>query len=290
MLYICATPIGNLGDVTLRVLEVLKKVDLVACEDTRRTRILLDRYAISARLLSFHDHNEELRAQTLLPLLREGKEIALVTDAGMPGLSDPGFTLVRTCVDEGVSVTVLPGPSAIATAVVISGLPTAHFAFIGFLARSQANLVQQVASCDGTGSAVVAFESPRRLRKSLETLGARWPKRRLAVCRELTKVHEEVLRGTADEVLSRLDDQVRGEIVIVLEPNGGGRAASPMVGPEHNKDLDQRTRGVLAELLAMGVGTKRAAGMVSELTGLPARATYRLALEAKTGREIAETH
>jgi len=140
MLYLCATPIGNLKDVTLRVLEVLKSADLVACEDTRHTRVLLDRHGIDARLISFHDHNEEQRLALLMPLLREGKEVAVVSDAGMPGLSDPGFSLVRACAAEGLPVTVLPGPSAVSTALVLSGLPGDRFAFVGFLARTKAKL------------------------------------------------------------------------------------------------------------------------------------------------------
>ncbi len=137
MLYLCATPIGNLKDVTLRVLEVLKTVELIACEDTRHTRVLLERYSIESRLVSFHDHNEEHRLATLLPILREGKDIAVVSDAGMPGLSDPGFTLVRACAAEGLPVTVLPGPSAVSTALVLAGLPADRFAFVGFLGPHQ---------------------------------------------------------------------------------------------------------------------------------------------------------
>ncbi len=136
----------------------------------------------------------------LLPLLREGKDVAVVSDAGMPGVSDPGFTLVRACAAEDLPVTVLPGPSAVPTALVASGLPADRFAFVGFLARGSNKLVEQIAAFDGTGAAVVAFEAPRRLAASLAAIGKRWPERRLAVCRELTKMHEQVLRGTAAEV------------------------------------------------------------------------------------------
>ena len=168
MLYICPTPIGNLEDVTLRVLTVLRSAELIACEDTRHTRILLDRHGITARLVSFHEHNEEQRLGVLLPLLREGKDVAVVSDAGMPGLSDPGFTLVRACAAEGLPVTVLPGPSAVPTALVASGLPADRFAFVGFLPRGAKKLVEQIAAFDGTGAAVVAFEAPRRLTATLE--------------------------------------------------------------------------------------------------------------------------
>lgn len=290
MLYICATPIGNLQDITLRVLDALRQVDLVACEDTRHTRILLDRHGISARLMSFHDHNEEQRLAALLPLLREGKDVALVSDAGMPGLSDPGFSLVRACAAEGIPVTVLPGPSSISTALVISGLPTDRFAFVGFLPRAKTKLVEQLAVFVGTGTTLVAFEAPRRIRASLEVIGARWPERRLAVCRELTKLHEEVIRGTAAEILERLADPVRGEIVLVIEPGGSARGGA-MTGsadalPATLGDVEQKAREALVELQRLGVGTKRAAGMVAGLTGLAARRAYELALEVKAKGEV----
>jgi 16S rRNA (cytidine1402-2'-O)-methyltransferase len=282
VLYLCPTPIGNLGDVTLRVLEVLRTADLVACEDTRHTRVLLDRHGVAARLISFHEHNEEARLAALLPLLREGKSVAVVSDAGMPGLSDPGFTLVRACAAEGLPVTVLPGPSAVSTALVLSGLPTDRFAFVGFLARGRAKLIEQLAGFDGTGATVVAFESPCRIRASLAAIGGRWPERRLAVCRELTKIHEEAVRGTAAEISERLADPVRGEIVLVLEPAGGVESGAPTHdGGGAGRAFGDReaVRQALTELLSAGLGTKKAAGMVAGLTGMPKKVAYELALE-----------
>jgi 16S rRNA (cytidine1402-2'-O)-methyltransferase len=299
MLYICPTPIGNLEDVTLRVLTVLKSVDLIACEDTRHTHIFLSRHTIGTRLVSFHEHNEEQRVSQLLALLREGKDIAVVSDAGMPGVSDPGFTLVRACAAAGLPVTVLPGPSAVPTALVASGLPADRFAFVGFLARGTNKLVEQIAAFDGTGAAIVAFESPRRLAASLVAIGKRWPERRLAVCRELTKIHEQVLRGTAAEVTGALPDPVRGEIVLVLEPAGraagssGGksakRSADASAGASAGGEAelvsfgasDAAVRAALGDLLAAGVGTKKAAGVVAGLTGLPKRQVYDLALRVQ---------
>jgi 16S rRNA (cytidine1402-2'-O)-methyltransferase len=282
MLYICPTPIGNLQDVTLRVLETLRSCELVACEDTRHTRILLDRHGVEARLLSFHDHNEEQRLGMILPLLREGKDVAVVSDAGMPGLSDPGFTLVRACAAEGLPVTVLPGPSAVSTALVLSGLPADRFAFVGFLARGGGKIVEQLGAFEGTGAALVAFESPRRLRASLAAIAQRWPSRRLVVCRELTKIHEEAIRGTADEVAALLDERVRGEIVLVLEPSPpGGRGEHSTLAQSPGGDVEGRAREALERLEGLGVGTKAASGIVSDLTGLPARRTYELALEIK---------
>jgi 16S rRNA (cytidine1402-2'-O)-methyltransferase len=306
MLYICPTPIGNLEDVTLRVLTVLNSVELIACEDTRHTRIFLDRHTISTRLVSFHEHNEEQRLGTLLPLLREGKDVAVVSDAGMPGISDPGFTLVRACAAEGLPVTVLPGPSSVPTALVASGLPFDRFAFVGFLARSANKMAEQIAAFDGTGAAVVAFEAPRRLGATLAAIGARWPERRLAVCRELTKMHEQVLRGTAAEVQAALPDPVRGEIVLVLEPygqtastrrsarrqvaaraGGGGEAGPGGTGPEMAASMAGAAsiEAALRELLDAGVGTKKAAGIVAGLTGLPRRQVYDLALGIREGEE-----
>jgi 16S rRNA (cytidine1402-2'-O)-methyltransferase len=287
MLYICPTPIGNLEDVTLRVLTVLKSVELIACEDTRHTRVFLDRHGIGTRLVSFHEHNEEKRLGALLPLLREGKDVAVVSDAGMPGLSDPGFTLVRACAAEQLPVTVLPGPSAVPTALVASGLPADRFAFVGFLARGANKLVEQIAVFDGTGAAVVAFEAPRRLAATLAAIGARWPERRLAVCRELTKLHEQVLRGTAAEVLDALPDPVRGEIVLVLEPAGrpapvARRQAGAAGGVQTATPAEQRAREALGEMQRLGVGTKKAAGIVAALTGIPGRRAYELALDVKS--------
>jgi len=296
MLFVCPTPIGNLRDITLRCLDVLGSVELIACEDTRHTRVLLAHYGITSRLMSFHEHNEEQRLQVLLPLLREGKDVAVVSDAGMPGLSDPGFGLVRACAAEGLPVTVLPGPSAVSTALVLSGLPSDRFAFVGFLARSRNKLLDQVAAFDGTGAALVAFESPRRIAASLAVIAERWPERQVVVCRELTKIHEEAIRGTAAEVQSRLLEPVKGEIVLVLEAargtaggTAGGRrpetdepGGAPYGAPPGG-DIEQRAREALTELRAAGVGTKQAARLVARLAGIPARIAYRLALEVKSG-------
>ncbi len=293
MLFICPTPIGNLSDITLRTLEVLRLADLIACEDTRHTRVLLQRHGITSRLVSFHDHNEEQRLQMLLPLLRDGKDVAMVTDAGMPGVSDPGFSLVRACAAEDIPVTVLPGPSAVSTALVLSGLPADRFAFVGFLARGRVKLIEQLARFEWTGASLVAFESPRRIRASLAAIGERWPERQLAVCRELTKLHEEVVRGTAEDVLGRLSDPVRGEIVLVLAPvSSAGAEAQAGAGTQTDAgtqpgaaplpgDVEERARLALSELEHLGVGTKRAATIVAGLTGLSARRTYELGLEVR---------
>ena len=230
-LAVCATPIGNLEDVTLRVLRELAEADLVLCEDTRRTRILLDRHGIEARLLSYHEHNEAERTAQVLPRLEAGERIALTSDAGLPGVNDPGARLISAALEAGVPVTVLPGPSAVETALVASGLVGERFQFVGYLPRGErarAALWDELARWPHP---VVAFESPRRLPASLASLAAAMPERPVAVCRELTKRFEEVIRGTAAEVADRVTEPPKGEITLVLgevEPvsgDEGGRAA-----------------------------------------------------------------
>jgi 16S rRNA (cytidine1402-2'-O)-methyltransferase len=176
-LVVCPTPIGNLEDITLRTLSALREADLVACEDTRRTRVLLDRYGVKAKLLSYHERNERARARQLVERMRAGQTVALVSDAGMPLVSDPGFVLVRECVAAGLSVEVLPGPSAALTALVASGLPSDHWRFAGFLPRKREQLVEQL----GLPETLVAFESPRRVAASLAALAELDPQRPVAV-------------------------------------------------------------------------------------------------------------
>src|SRR5689334_21370222 len=206
-LVVVPTPIGNLEDITLRALSALREADVLACEDTRRTRVLLDRFGVSAPLVSYHEHNEEQRARELVGRMRAGEVVALVSDAGMPLVSDPGFVLVRESVAAGLAVEVLPGPSAVITALVASGLPSAQWRFVGFLPRKQSELAAVLSAPE----TLVAFESPKRLGKSLAAIAA---DREVAVCRELTKLHEEVVRGTAGELAARYAaEAARGEIV-----------------------------------------------------------------------------
>src|SRR5216117_3700083 len=211
-LAVCATPIGNLDDVTLRVLDELRSADLVLCEDTRHTRVLLDRHGIRARLLSYHEHNEAKRTAEVLPRLEAGERIALVSDAGMPGISDPGARLVAGALGRGVAVTVLPGPTAVETALVASGFSAERYQFVGFLPRGGAALRSLWDELAGWPHPVVAFESPQRLPATLRSLAAAKPDRPVAVCRELTKRFEEVVRGAASEVAARLSEAPKGEI------------------------------------------------------------------------------
>ncbi len=222
----CPTPIGNLEDITLRVLRVLSEADVLACEDTRHTRILLDRHGIqTARLVSLHDHNERARAPELLARAHAGETIALVSDAGMPVISDPGFVLVRECLAAGIAVEVLPGASAVPVALVASGLPASHWCFVGFLPRKRGQRERLLADATET---LVAFESPRRLPATLELLAQIDPQRPVAVCRELTKLHEEVARGTAAVLAERYRERPpKGEVVLVVGPARSASAHAP---------------------------------------------------------------
>jgi len=267
-LAVCATPIGNLEDVTLRVLAELAAADVVLCEDTRHTRVLLDRHGIAARLLSYHEHNEAKRTAELLPRLEAGERLALVSDAGLPGVSDPGARLVRAALDAGVDVTVLPGPSAVETALVASGLVAEQYRFLGFLPRGEKKLAELWAELSRWPWPAVAFESPRRLPATLRSLAAADAAREVAVCRELTKRFEEVSRGTAAELAERFDAPPKGEITLVLGP-----AAAPGDGVG-----EERALAAVAELVAAGMPRRRAAELVSDLVGASRNRLYKLSL------------
>jgi 16S rRNA (cytidine1402-2'-O)-methyltransferase len=263
-LVVCPTPIGNLEDVTLRVLSALRDADVIACEDTRRTRVLLERYGVQASLVSYHEHNERARAGELVARMRDGAVVALVSDAGMPLVSDPGYVLVQACVAAGLEVEVLPGPSAVLSALVASALPADVWRFAGFLPRKRAALEAVFAAPE----TVVAFESPRRVGASLAVLAELDPDRPVAVCRELTKVHEEVVRGKAAELAARYADEApRGEIVLVI-----GAAPEPA-------GLDPRAVDAVRRLVEAGARARPAASVVADLTGAPANALYRAVAE-----------
>jgi 16S rRNA (cytidine1402-2'-O)-methyltransferase len=259
-LVVCPTPIGNLEDVTLRVLAALRDADIVACEDTRRTRVLLDRYGVRGHLVSYHEHNESERAAELVARMRDGAVVALVSDAGMPLVSDPGYVLVTGCVAAGLAVEVLPGPSAAIAALVASALPAQRWRFAGFLPRKRSELLEAFASPE----TLVAFESPRRVAASLAALASVDPERAVAVCRELTKLHEEVIRGSAAELAARYRDAPpRGEVVLVVGP-------APAVAGDLAPALE-----ALRRLIDAGAKPRPAAGVVADLTGVSANALYK---------------
>jgi 16S rRNA (cytidine1402-2'-O)-methyltransferase len=267
-LAVCATPIGNLEDVTLRVLRELAEADVVLCEDTRHTRVLLDRHGIRARkLVSYHRHNEAKRTGEVLRLLRDGTRVALVSDAGLPAVSDPGTRLVAAALETGVAVTVLPGPSAVATALVASGLASDRYQFLGYLPRAEKARETLWAELARWPHTAVAFESPKRLPASLASIARALPERRVAVCRELTKRFEEVVIGRAEELAARFAEPPKGEIAIVLGPAEVGR----------DVELSDAVSSVAA-LVAEGLSRRRAVELVSALTGTSRNELYRASL------------
>ena len=269
-LAVCATPIGNLEDVTLRVLRELAEADVVLCEDTRHTKRLLDRHGVSARLLSYHRHNEAKRTAELLPRLEAGERVALVSDAGLPGVNDPGARLIAAALDAGVAVTVLPGPSAVETALVASGLAGDRYQFLGYLPRGEKALATLWSELEGWPHPAVAFESAQRLPATLRSLAEASPERPVAVCRELTKQFEEIVRGSAAELAERFPEPPKGEITLVV----GAARPAPDAG-------DAAALGAVAELVAAGVPRRQAVDVVARLTRHSRNALYAESLKSR---------
>ncbi len=281
MLYVCATPIGNLGDVTPRVAEALAKVGLIAAEDTRHTRKLLSHLGVHTPLTSLFKHNEAQKTEEVLARLREGHDVALVTDAGMPGVQDPGMRLVTRAIAEGIAVTVLPGPSAVLAALVAAGLEGDGFRFVGYLPRRRAELEAALSGWRRCGGLIVAFETGQRLPGALAVLAAHAPALRAAVCRELTKLHEEVVRGTLHELSARypvsspdatpLAGAVRGEMTLVID-----------LGPaqEATARAAELATAAAATLLARGLSKRDTAAALQVCLGVRHREADRIAREA----------
>lgn len=270
-LTVCPTPIGNVEDISARAIRALTDADLVACEDTRRAGRLYERLEIPRpRLVSNHEGNEAERARQLAQQVERGARVVLISDAGTPVISDPGYRLIRACLERDLELEVLPGPSAVTTALVASGLPADRWRFEGFLPRRGGELERVLRSPE----TVVAFESPRRLPASLTALAALAPDRPAAVCRELTKLHEEVVRGTLGDLARRFRADVKGEIVVVL-----GAAATATGTPDVAFAVD-----ALRRLVQSGARPRAAAGVVAALTGTRANDLYR----GLTGRDPRE--
>jgi 16S rRNA (cytidine1402-2'-O)-methyltransferase len=269
-LAVCATPIGNLEDVTLRVLRELGEADVVLAEDTRHTKGLLDRHGIRATLVSYHRHNEAQRTAELVPRLEAGERVALVSDAGLPGVNDPGARLIAAALAGGVPVTVLPGPSAVETALVASGLAGERFQFVGYLPRGEKALRALWEELADWPHPAVAFESPRRLPTALRSLAAVLPDRPVAVCRELTKRFEEVVRGSAVELADRLREAPKGELTLVL---GAAEAAG---GPPASEAV-----AAVGELVAAGVPRRQAADVVARLARISRNTLYAESLKSR---------
>ena len=272
-LYVVATPIGNLEDVTARALAVLREAELVLAEDTRRTRVLLERHAIPARPVSLHAHNEAARTQQVLAALGEGRAVALVSDAGTPLVSDPGERLVARAIADGHRVVPVPGPSALLAALVASGLPAEAFTFVGVLPRRAGPRARRLAELAGRPETLVLYESPRRLSAVLAELAAAFGERRACVARELTKLHEEIVRGTLGELAARFADGARGEVTVVV----AGAAAAQQAASDDA--LRERVRSALAA----GLSARDLAAQLARETGAPRRSLYALALE-ESGR------
>jgi 16S rRNA (cytidine1402-2'-O)-methyltransferase len=268
-LIVCPTPIGNLDDITVRVRDALVAADFIACEDTRRTGSLLDKLGIrpAPPLISNHEGNEGPRATELAQRIERGDIVALVSDAGMPAVSDPGYKLIRRCIERDLDITVLPGPSVVPVALVASGLPTDRWRFEGFLPKRSGEMERVLRSAE----TVIAFESPRRVGESLAALAAIAPDRPAAVCREMTKMHEEVSRGSLAELARRFRGDVKGEIVLVI---------APAAAEEHDRDVGFAV-DALRHLVQSGARPRAAASVVAALTGTRANDLYR----ALTGRE-----
>ncbi|HEX8846202.1 MAG TPA: 16S rRNA (cytidine(1402)-2'-O)-methyltransferase [Pyrinomonadaceae bacterium] len=276
-LYLVATPIGNLEDITLRALRVLKEVDLIACEDTRRTGTLLNHYDIKTRMVSYHEHNERERAAKLSALLSEGASIAVVSDAGTPGVSDPGFRLVNDALDSGARVVPIPGPTAFVSALVASGLATDEFFFGGFLPARRAQRRAQLMKARALDSTLIFYEAPHRigqaLADALEILG----EREAAVARELTKLHEEVARGRLSELAERFatEDAARGEMVLVIDRTEIG---------VHGQVSEEEIATRVAELEREGLDARGALKRVAREMGISRSEAYRLLVRARASK------
>lgn len=279
-LYLVATPIGNLEDITLRALRILREVALIAAEDTRHTRKLLSHHAIPARLVSLHEHNERARAPEIIDRLRAGDSVALVSDAGTPGLSDPGVELVRQAAASGITVVPLPGPSAFVTALVTSGLPTAPVTFLGFLPAAARDRQRVLEAHRTVPHTMVIYEAPHRLLKALQAIRETWGNRKVAVARELTKIHEEIFRGVVDDAIHHFTDRrPQGELTLVV---AGAVEQGPHAGagdPQGGEAAKSMLRAALKE----GVAPFDAVRRTSQATGLRRNVVYRMWLALKEG-------
>lgn len=274
-LYIAATPIGNLQDVTLRVRATLQEATLIAAEDTRHSRIFLDSIGVSGtRMISCHDYNEAQRADLIAAEIAKGGSVVLISDAGTPLISDPGFKLVRELCARGIKVTALPGPCAAITALCLSGLPTDKFYFYGFLPVKDKELREVLTAFSDSEATTVFYESPRRIAHTLELMAQLYPKREAVLCRELTKTFESVYRGTVSALQAKLlvdENMQRGELVLLLAP----------APKEHEVAISPKARAALEAMLKEGMSVKGASRVLSELLNLKSKALYQLGLELK---------
>ena len=277
-LFLVPTPIGNLRDITLRALETLKEVDIIAAEDTRQTLKLLNHFEIKKTLINYHKHNEQTKGNEIIDILKRGQSVAIVTDAGTPGISDPGAVVVCKCIEEGIKFEVLPGATAITTALVYSGLDTTKFLFRGFIPRDTKGrkiLVNEIIESKET---LIFYESPHRILSTLNFLRETLGNRKIALCRELTKMYEEIKRGTIDDVLATFDGKViKGEFVIVLE----GRLQEEIDEENKKKWENIEIEEHIQMLIAEGLNKKEAIKSVAKMRGLPKNEVYKYSTEIK---------
>ena len=273
MLYLVGTPIGNMQDLSPRAVEVLSSVDLVACEDTRRTGLLLSHFGISAKLMSYHEHNKASAGSKIISRLKEGQNVALVSDAGMPSISDPGEDLVKLCIEEEIDITTVPGPVAGISALVLSGMDTRHYYFEGFLPVETKERKERLSVVTESAVTTILYEAPHRLLKTLNDLsGAGLSERRISACRELTKKYEEVVRGTVSEVISHFTEvPPKGEFVLVLEGRPENETKA-VLSPEERKNR-------ILNLESQGMSTKEIAKTLSLEWGESKKALYAEVLE-----------
>jgi 16S rRNA (cytidine1402-2'-O)-methyltransferase len=284
-LFIVSTPIGNLADITLRALDTLREVDLIAAEDTRHTRKLLSYYDIHKPLVSYHEHNAAQRGGELLEKIASGLSIALVTDAGTPGISDPGRFLIELALQREMGIVPIPGPTALIPALAVSGLPVQPFVFLGFPPARGAERRSFFEKNGRLSMTMILYESPRRLIKTLKDMLPSWGDRRVAVARELTKIHEEIFRGSTAEAIDHFTGEVRGELTLVVEGaiSGSDMDYKSRPDPESSSLSPSAWRGELKDLLSRGLSSKEAASAVAARFNLPRRTVYQAALEMKRG-------
>lgn len=277
-LYLCATPIGNLEDITLRVLRTLKEVDVIGAEDTRNSIKLLNHFDIKTPMTSYHEYNKVEKAKYLVKIMQEGKNVALITDAGTPGISDPGEELVRQCYEAGITVTSLPGPAACVTALTMSGLPTRRFAFEAFLPADKKERQRILGELKEETRTIIMYEAPHHLVKTLREIYEYLGNRKISVCKELTKKHERVLRGNIEDVISKYENKApRGEYVLVID----GKSVEQIEQERRDGWNDITVEEHMNRYISQGMTEKDAMKSVAKDRGVPKREIYKYWLEIK---------
>ncbi len=277
-IYLVPTPIGNLGDITLRALEVLKSVDLIAAEDTRQSLKLLNHFNIKKSLISYHKHNEQGKSEELIDRVRNGENIAVISDAGTPGISDPGSIVLKKCIENGIDVEVLPGATAFTTAIIYSGLDTSAFIFRGFLPRENKEKKEFVESLKDRRETIIFYESPYRVIDTLTFLKENFGNRNIAICRELTKLHEEIYRGSLEEAICYFNDNIpKGDVVLVLQ----GKSLEEIRNENVAKWEDMSIKDHIIYFINQGMSKKDAIKQVSKDRELPKSEVYKHSIEIK---------